>query len=104
LAPELQELGHLTRVTPLTHQLIHAPTGVFVSAGRFAEFLILMWIVAMGQLGYSLLTRSPHTKYAILALGLITGCTILSGVRHAIVFNAISALTMSAAFLWGAPW
>ncbi len=104
LAPELQELGRLTRETPLTHQLIHAPSGVFVSAGRFADFLILMWIVSMGQLGYSLLTRSPHTKYAILALGLITGGTMLCGVRHAIIFNAISALTMSAAFLWGAPW
>jgi hypothetical protein len=104
LAPELRELGHLTRVSPLTHQLIHEPTGVFVSSGRFSEFLVLMWIVVMGELGYILLSRRPGSKYSIFALGAITASTMLCGVRHAIIFTAISSLTMSAAFLWGAPW
>jgi hypothetical protein len=104
LAPELQELGRLTRMAPLTHQLIHVPTGVFVSGGRFAQFLILMWIVAMGELGYVLLSRRPGAKYAIVALGTITASTMLCGTRHALIFTGISILTMSAAFLWGAPW
>lgn len=104
LAPELQELGRLTRVSPLTHQLIHAPTGVFVSMGRFGEFLILMWVVTMGALGYALLSRKAGARYSILALGLITASTMLCGERHAIIFMAFSMLTMSAAFLWGAPW
>jgi hypothetical protein len=104
LAPELRELGRLTRIAPLTHQLVHVPTGVFVSSGRFAQFLILMWIVAMGQLGYAFLARRPGSKYTVIALGLITGSTMLCGTRHAIIFTAISMLTMSAAFMWGAPW
>ncbi|MGO9639750.1 MAG: hypothetical protein ACLP1Y_00385 [Candidatus Acidiferrales bacterium] len=104
LAPELVGLGRLTRMSPLTHQLIHAPTGVFVSSGRFADFLILMWIIAMGELGYVFLSRRPGAKYAILALGTITAGTMLCAIRHAIIFTAISILTMSAAFLWGAPW
>jgi len=104
LAPELKDLGELTRVAPSTHELIHVPTGVFVSAGRFAQFLIVMWIVAMGELGYTFLSRRPGSKYAVLALGMVTACTMLCGTRHAIIFTAIGVLAMSAAFLWGAPW
>ena len=57
----------------------------------------------MGQLGYSFLSPRPGSKYRF-ALGLITASTMLCGTRHAIIFTAISILTMSAAFLWGAPW
>jgi hypothetical protein len=104
LASELTDLGSLTRLSPVTHQLIRAPTSVFVSAGRFGEFLIVAWILAMTTLGYVVLAQRRGAWYAILAIGAVTGAALLSGSRATIIFVAASGLIMTAAFLWGAPW
>ena len=104
LAPELETLGRLTRMSPVTGQVLVAPPSVFVSAGRFAWYLILAWIMTMGALCYLLLRRGSRSLFAILGLGVITGAAMLSGVRTSVVFIGGSALVMSAGFLWGAPW
>src|ERR1700683_1527578 len=57
LAPELKDLGNLEKFTPLTNQLFSLPDSVFVSSGRFALFLILAFILALGASGYLLLTQ-----------------------------------------------
>jgi hypothetical protein len=103
-ASELYELSHLTRYSPVTHQEAFAPSSVFVSAGRFSFYLVLLWTLALGALGYLLLSRRGGIKYGYLGMGVITVAVMTSGKRTPFVFVAGSAMIMTAAFLWGAPW
>lgn len=104
LAPEIVVLGSLTRMSPVTHQMIRVPTGVFVSGGRFGEFLIVTWILALAMLCHFVLARRRGVLYAFLAIGMISVAALLSGTRGTIIFVVASAMVMTAALLWGAPW
>src|SRR6202453_1665164 len=104
LAPELEDLGNLSKSTPLTNHLFSLPDSVFVSSGRFAQFLILAFILALGAGGYFLLGNLRGRKIVLLAIGLIGVATLLSGSRGAFMYVLISAVGMGAGFLWGAPW
>lgn len=104
LAPELQDLGELDKVTPLTSQLFSLPSSVFVSCGRFSNYLILVFILMMGSAGYLLLHTTRSRKLVFIAVGVICGATLFSGSRGAVVYVAASFLVLAAGFLWGAPW
>jgi hypothetical protein len=104
LAPELQELGALDKVTPLTSQSLSLPSSVFVSSGRFSVYLILIFILLMGSAGYLLLHTTHSRKLIFVVLGIVCGATLFSGSRGAVVYVAASFLILSAGFLWGAPW
>jgi hypothetical protein len=101
---DIYEMTHLVRYSPLTHKEIFAPSSVFVSAGRFSFYLILLWILAMGAQGYLLLARKPGAKYGFLGIGVVTVAVMITGTRTPFVFVIGSAFVMTAAFLWGAPW
>ena len=101
---ELYALSHVTRISPITHQEVLATSSVFVSAGRFSMYLILLWILAMGAQGYLLLSRRSGAKYGFLAIGVVTVAVGITGTRTPFVFVLGSAFVMTAAFLWGAPW
>jgi hypothetical protein len=103
-AAELYVLSHVTRFSPVTHQEVLATSSVFVSAGRFSLYLILLWILAMGAQGYLLLSRRGGAKYGFLGIGVVTVAVMITGTRTPFVFVLGSALVMTAAFLWGAPW
>jgi hypothetical protein len=104
LAPELQDLGNLEKATPLTNQVFSLPDSVFVSSGRFAQFLIIAFILALGAGGYLLLGNLRGRKIVFLTIGIIGVATLLSGNRGAFMLVLISALALGAGFLWGAPW
>jgi hypothetical protein len=104
LAPELQDLGNLEKSTPLSNQIFSLPDSVFVSSGRFDEFLVLAFILALGASGYLLLCNLRGRKIVLLAIGLIGVATLLSGSRGAFMYVLISALGLGVGFLWGAPW
>jgi hypothetical protein len=104
LAPELQDLGNLEKSSPLTNQIFNLPDSVFVSSGRFAEFLILAFILTLGASGYLLLCNLRGRKIVFLSIGTIGVATLLSGNRGTFMFVLISAIALGAGFLWGAPW
>jgi hypothetical protein len=104
LAPELRELGTLERYSPITNQRVFRPTSVFVSDGRFAWFLLLMWLLAVGALGFALLRQRRAPKVYYVATALLTLAIFLSGVRTTFVVTGASVVILFAAFLWGAPW
>jgi hypothetical protein len=104
LAPELEDLGNLQKSTPLTNQLFSLPDSVFVSSGRFAQFLILAFILALGAGGYLLLGNLRGRKIVFSTIGIIGVAALLCGGRGAVMFILISALALGAGFLWGAPW
>jgi hypothetical protein len=103
LAPELQHMGQLTRLSPITHLAVVAPTSVFVSAGRFGTFVVLTTILALGTQAYLLLTRR-RVVYGFLCIGIAIVAAMQSGSRGCIIYTIISALVLSAGFLWGATW
>jgi hypothetical protein len=104
LAPELEDLGNLTKATPLSNQVFSLPDSVFVSAGRFATYLPVAFIVMVGAVGYLMLSSERGRKPVFIATGLLGGATLLAGNRGAFVYVAATALALSGAMLWGAPW
>jgi hypothetical protein len=104
LAPELQELGNLSRESPLTHQRLFAPTSVFVSTGRFASYIILAAIILLGAQAYLLLTRRRRAWWALLGVSITFVAALQSGSRGSVIYTGMSVLVLSGGFLWGAPW
>lgn len=104
LAPELQELGNLDKVTPITGQVLSLPTSVFVSSGRFGFYLMLAAILVVGTVGYLLLYTNRNRKIAFAAIALVGAAAFFSGSRGTLIVSAVSILVLAAGFLWGAPW
>jgi len=53
-ADDIRELSQLYRAAPISGLIAYRPDSVFVSAGRFANFLVLSWLLAFGFSGYLL--------------------------------------------------
>src|SRR2546427_8059072 len=45
---DIRSLSTLYRVSPITGLIAYRPTSFFVSAGRFQNFLVLSWVLALG--------------------------------------------------------
>ena len=103
LAPALQELGSLDKVTPLTNQVFFLPCGVFVSAGRFAFYLLLAGILGLGAAGYFILSALRRRKVVFLGIALVALATLLSGSRGTFLWLLISTVALTLAYRWGAP-
>lgn len=104
LAPELQELGDLDKMTPLSNQMFNLPASVFVSSGRFSIYLVSAGILAMGSVGYLLLHSKRSRKLVFVSFGAICVAALLSGSRGAVIYLLISSVVLTVGFLWGAPW
>ena len=104
LAPELRELGELDKISPITRQLLSLPSAVFVSAGRFSQYLTAAIILTMGSAGYLLLHTKRSRNLIFLAFGIVGVATLFSGSRGALMLAIATVLVLSVAFLWGAPW
>lgn len=103
LAPELQDLGDLYKVTPLTNQIFSLPDSVFVSSGRYALYLILAVILVAGAAGYLALQGARRRKLVFVAMGILGVAALLSGNRGAFVYSLASLLVLAVGFMWGAP-
>jgi hypothetical protein len=104
LAPELEGLGNLYKESPLTHQILSLPDSVFVSAGRYGLFLILMTILMLGAVGYTALAASRSRNLILVVVGIVGAAVLFNGARGPVMYSLGSALVLGAAFLWGAPW
>jgi hypothetical protein len=104
LAPELEDLGNLYKASPLTGRTLSLPDSVFVSSGRFAIYMLAMSILMIGTAGYLVLHTKKSRKIVFLVIGLVGGGVLLAGSRGAVMYSTGSALVMTVAFLWGAPW
>jgi hypothetical protein len=98
---DIEGLSHVVRFTS-TGIHVPRPASVFVSDGRFGQFLILAFILGMGAAGYHLLRRSRGGIITFPVVALLAVATIVSGQRGAFSWAAISALVLSGAMLWGA--
>ena len=101
LAPDLQTLGRDAHYSPLTHLRVERMTSVYVSDGRFAEALILFFILGMGTAGYLLLRNSRGRNLVLVGVGTVVLATVMEGVRHAFIAILVSAVVLVAAIMWG---
>lgn len=104
--PKLQEdisrLATTYRVAPSSGAAAYRPTSVFVSAGRFQDFLILSWLFSLGYGGYLLLRRQRGQILAFATAGLVAAASLMSASRGVFMWNGGIALILVAGFLWGA--
>jgi hypothetical protein len=104
IAPELYVLTHVQRNSGKSGSEFIRSSSLFVSDARFAQFLIFLFILALGTAGY-LLVKKTRGRYLVFgALGAITVATIMCGVRSPIVYLIVDAIVLSVAMMWGAPW
>ena len=104
LQEDIRDLSTIYRATAVTGVTAYRPTSVFVSAGRFQNFLIISWIVTLGYGGFLLLRSRRGRLIAFTCIGILAAGTLLTGSRGVLLWNCVSALFIAAGFLWGAPW
>jgi hypothetical protein len=103
-ADDLRALSGLYRVSQTTGAIAYRPTSVFVSAGRYADFTMVAWMLVLGFSGYLLLRHKKGRVLAFIVIPVTAAGAFLTASRGAFMWAMINALATSVAFIWGAPW
>ena len=104
LQEDIRELGTTYRVAPISGAVAYRPNSVFVSAGRFQDFLIIAWLISLGFGGYLLLRSRRGRALAFATVGVVAAASLMCASRGVFMWNSGIALVVVAGFLWGAPW
>ena len=102
-AEDLRLLSTLYRVSE-SGVSAYRPTSVFVSAGRYADFIAVAWLLVLGFSGYLLLRQKRGRTLAFIAITVTATGAFLTSSRGSFLWGIINGLATSVAFLWGAPW
>lgn len=104
LAEDIRQLSSLYRISPITGLVAYRPNSVFVSAGRYANFIMVASLLVLGFSGYVLLRQKRGRALAFIAIAVTTAGALLTASRGSFMFWMINILATSVAFIWGAPW
>jgi hypothetical protein len=104
VAEDIRALSTLYRVSPISGLTLYRPTSVFVSTGRFGNFLLVTWLLVFGFSGYLLLRHKRGRALAFIALAATVAALALCSSRGVVLWSAGSAVVGVFAFVWGAPW
>ena len=104
LQEDIRALSETYRVAPISGASVYRPTSVFVSTGRFGNFLVISWLMVFGFSGYLLLRQRKGRGLAFLALALAAAGCLMCASRGVFMWSAGSAVIGGLAFVWGAPW
>ena len=104
LADEIRDLSILYRSAPISGLTFYRPNSVFVSTGRFGNFMLVTWLIVFGFAGYLLLRHKRGRAFVFCVLGLTAAALVLASSRGVVMWGAGSAMVGAAAFVWGAPW
>jgi hypothetical protein len=96
------DLSHLIRATP-SGLAVPRPPSVFISDGRFAQYILLSFILGLGTVGYLLLRGKGGRKLVFPCLGLVALASVMSGGRGCFTYVVATSLLIPAGMLWGAP-
>jgi O-antigen ligase len=100
---DIREMSTLYRPT-LTGLVAYRPTSVFVSAGRFQNFLIVSWILALGFAGFLMKRKQTARLLSLLTVGVVAAAALMAASRGVFLWTLLSALVIAVAFVWGASW
>jgi len=104
LGEDIRSLSTLYRVSPISGLTMYRPNSVFVSTGRFGNFLLVTWLLVFGFSGYLLLRHKRGRALAFIVLALTVAGLALCSSRGVVLWSSGSAIVGSVAFVWGAPW
>jgi|SRR5579859_318389 len=103
-AESLRGMDTLYRVAPISGEAAYRPNGVFVSVGRYANFIMVATLLVLGFSGYLLLRQKKGRALAFIAIPITAAGAFLTASRGVFMWSLINATATSVAFLWGAPW
>ncbi len=103
-AAEIRGLSTLYRTSPVSGLTLYRPTSVFVSTGRFGDFLLVVWLLVFGFSEYLLLRHKRGRAFAFVVFALTAAGIALCSSRGVVLWSVGSALMGAMAFVWGAPW
>src|SRR5215469_1438626 len=94
-AEDLRLLSGLYRVAPLSGAVAYRPTSIFVSAGRYANFIAVVWPLVLGFSGYLLLRQNRGRTLAFIAILVTAGGAFLTASRGSFMWGMINVLATS---------
>jgi hypothetical protein len=103
-AEEIRELSTLYRESPISGLMAYRADSVFVSAGRYDNFMLVSWLLILGFAGYLLLRHRRGRKSSFLVLTVVYAAIFLSASRGLFLWTIGSVGIFAVAFTWGAPW
>jgi hypothetical protein len=103
-ADEIRGLSTLYRVSPITGLISYRAPSVFVSAGRYTNYLLIAWVLILAFTGYLLLRHRRGRNIAFISLAVVYAAILLSGSRGVFLWTAGAAILIAIAYMWGAPW
>lgn len=100
---DIRALSTLYRISS-SGLLAHRPSSVFVSTGRYADYLLVCWLLSLGFTGYVILRKSRERNFVFVSIVVLAAAIVMSTSRGAFSWSAGSLIAASLAFVWGAPW
>jgi hypothetical protein len=101
---DIRGLSTLYRASPISGLVAYRPTSFFVSAGRFQNFLIVSWILALGFGGFLLMRKQSGRLIAFTAVSILAAASLLTASRGVFLWNLASAMVIAPAVILGASW
>src|SRR5437016_3420409 len=101
---DIRELSTLYRVSPITGAVAYRPTSFFVSTGRFQNFLVVSWILALGFGGFLLMRKQTGRLLGFTTIGIVAAASLMSASRGVFLWALLSTIILTPAFVWGASW
>jgi hypothetical protein len=101
---DIRGLSTLYRTSPISGLVAYRPTSFFVSAGRFQNFLIVSWILALGFGAFLLMRKQSGRLIAFTTVGVLAAASLLTASRGVFLWVIASAIVFAPAVMWGAMW
>src|SRR6266480_7225835 len=101
---DIRTLSTLYRVSPVTGLVAYRPTSFFVSTGRFQNFLVLSWVLALGFGGFLLMRKQNGRLLGFTTVGIVAAASLMAGSRGVFLWTLASAMVVAPAVIWGASW
>jgi hypothetical protein len=101
---DIRSLSTLYRVSPITGLIAYRPTSFFVSAGRFQNFLLVSWILALGFGGFLLMRKQPGRLLGFATIGIVAAAALMTASRGVFLWTLATAMVVAPAVIWGASW
>jgi hypothetical protein len=101
---DIRDLSTLYRTAPISGLVAYRPTSFFVSAGRFQNFLVLSWVLALGFGGFLLMRKQTGRLLGFATVGMVAAASLMAASRGVFLWTLGSAMVVAPAVIWGASW